>query len=133
MPHLQFELSESVSGEEAESFVNWVTELYSDVMDTGTGHIGVTIRDEATIALGRADPDEPVAFLNGDIRSGRSFEQRRELAVTIMEELADRWAISTENMYVIYTEHKGEDFLLREGALQSWDAEEADGGPETGA
>jgi 5-carboxymethyl-2-hydroxymuconate isomerase len=134
MPHLQFELSEPISDEEAQSFVTWVTELYSDVMDTGTDHVGVTIRDEATITLGRANPDEPVAFLNGDIRAGRSFEQRRELAVTIMEEFANRWAIPTENMYVIYTEHGGEDFVLREGALQSWDAEEAsEGEPETEA
>jgi|AntRauTorcE11898_2_1112593.scaffolds.fasta_scaffold13028_2 phenylpyruvate tautomerase PptA (4-oxalocrotonate tautomerase family) len=133
MPHLQFELTESVSDSEAQSFVLWVTDLYSDVMDTGTGHIGVTIRDEATIALGRADPDKPVAFLNGDIRAGRSFEQRRELAVTIMDELADRWGVPTENTYVIYTEHPGEDFLLREGALDSWSAKEGDGGSDSAA
>lgn len=124
MPHLQFEVSESLDKSEIESFVDWVTSCYSDLMETGTGHIGVTVRDGATLALGRADADEPVAFLNADIRDGRSFEQRRNLAVTIMNELNDRWNIPIENIYVIYTEHSGEDFHLQEGALTSWAAEE---------
>lgn len=127
MPHLQFELTETVTEEDAESFVSWVTQLYAEVMDTGTGHVAVTIRDGATVSLGRADADEPAVVLNGDIRAGRDFEQRRKLAMTVIDELADRWGIPTENAYVVYTEHPGEDFVLREGALNSWSADEVDG------
>lgn len=125
MPHLQFEVSEPLERERIESFADWVTELYADRMDTGTDHIGVTVRDEATLALGRADPGESVAFLNADIRAGRTIEQRRNLAVTIIDELHERWGVPTENIYVIYTEHPGEDFHLEEGALDSWSDTEA--------
>lgn len=125
MPHLQFEVTESLSEDDVTSFAGWVTDLYAEIMDTGTGHVGVTVRDDARLALGRAGREEPVAFCNADVRAGRSFEQRRELATTIIEELAEQWAVPTENSYVIYTEHPGEDFHLREGALDSWSAAEA--------
>lgn len=124
MPHLQFEVTNRIDSESKASFAAWVTERYADVMDTGTDHVGVTIRDGASLALGRVPADEPVAFLNADVRAGRSFEQRRMLAVAVMDEIADRWGIPRENQYVIYTEHPGEDFLLREGALDSWAADE---------
>ena len=124
MPHLQFEVTSRIEPESKTSFATWVTERYADVMDTGTDHVGVTIRDGASLTLGRVPEDNPVAFLNADIRAGRSFEQRRRLAVTVMDELADRWGVPAENQYVIYTEHPGEDFHLREGALDSWTADE---------
>lgn len=124
MPHLQFELTDRIDADSKTAFATWATERYADVMDTGTGHVGVTIRDGATLALGRVPADEPVAFLNADVRAGRSPEQRRTLAVAVIEEIADRWDVPAENQYVIYTEHPGEDFHLHEGALDSWTAEE---------
>lgn len=122
MPHLQFEITATPTDDEKRDFAVWVTALYSEVMDTGTGHVGVTIRScgVADLSLGRAAEGEGVAFLNADIRMGRSFEDRRRLAVTIMDEIHRRWAIPTANMYVIYTEHDGPDFMLYEGALESW-------------
>lgn len=126
MPHLQFETDVELDESEKRAFAAWATDLYGEVMDTGTGHVAVAVRDGASVALGRADPDAPVAFLNVDVRAGRSFEQRRELAVAAMEEIADRWRVPTGNAYVIYTEHPGEDFVLREGALESWSPDEAE-------
>ena len=126
MPHLQFETDVEPDESEKRAFAAWATDLYGEVMDTGTGHVAVTVRDGASVALGRADPDAPVAFLNADVRAGRSFEQRCELAVAAMEEIADRWRVPTGNAYVIYTEHPGEDFVLREGALESWSPDEAE-------
>lgn len=125
MPHLTFEVTESLDPTEVESFTDWVTALYSEQMETGTGHVGVTVRDDATLSLGRAHVDEPVAFLNADIRAGRSLDQRRTLAVTVIDELHDRWGVPPENCYVVYTEHPGTDFHLQEGALASWDEAEA--------
>lgn len=125
MPHLQFEVSETLPADEVESFADWVTDRYSEVMDTGTGHVGVTVREGVSLAMGRAATGEPIAFLNADIRAGRRFEQRRELAVSVIEELHGRWDVPTQNVYVVYTEHPGEDFHLEEGALSSWSAEEA--------
>lgn len=131
MPHLQFEVTEPIDESDTESFADWVIERYAELMDTGTGHVGVTVRDDAALALGRADPDDPVAVLNADVRAGRSADQRRELAVAVMNELDDRWGVPSENVYVVYTEHPGEDFHLREGALTSWSTDEAgdDSGP----
>lgn len=131
MPHLQFEVTEPLERSAVESFADRVTELYADVMDTGTGHVGVTVRDDASLAMGRAGADEPVAFLNADVRAGRSSAQRRELAVAVVDELGDRWDVPADNVYVVYTEHPGEDFHLREGPLSSWSADEAaeEGGP----
>jgi len=127
MPHLQFEISEPLDGP-VEPFAAWATELYADVMETGTGHVAVTVRDGARLSLGRAGADEPVAVLNADIRAGRSADQRRELAAAVIEELEKRWGVPSENTYVVYTEHPGEDFHLEEGALKSWSDSESDEG-----
>jgi len=124
MPHLQFEVTERIDRSAVESFADRIAELYAEVMDTGTGHVGVTVRDGASLALGRADADDRIAFLNADVRAGRTAEQRRELAVAVVEELHERWEVLTENVYVVYTEHPGEDFHLREGALSSWSVDE---------
>jgi hypothetical protein len=108
-----------------------VTDLYSEVMDTGMAHVGVTVRDEARVALGRAGPDDPVAILNADIRGGRSFDQRETLAMRVMDEMSERWGVAREHCYVVFTEHPGEDFLLREGALEGWsEGEERPAGGE---
>ena len=128
MPHLQFEVTDRVDRSEVESFADRIAEYYAEIMDTGTGHVGVTVRDGASLALGRADADDRIAFLNADVRAGRTAEQRRELAVAVMGELNERWEVPTENVYVVYTEHPGEDFHLREGALSSWSSDEAGDG-----
>ena len=121
-------MTERLDRAEVASFADRITALYAEIMDTGTGHVGVTVRDGASLALGRADADDRIAFLNADVRAGRTAEQRRELAVAVMGELNERWEVPTENVYVIYTEHPGEDFHLREGSLSSWSSDEAGDG-----
>lgn len=127
MPHLRFEVTEPLDGS-VEPFAEWAADLYAEVMDTGTGHVAVTVREEATLSLGRAGADEPVAVLNADVRAGRSADQRRDLAVAVIEQLGERWGVPAENVYVVYTEHPGEDFHLQEGTLDAWTADEADDG-----
>jgi phenylpyruvate tautomerase PptA (4-oxalocrotonate tautomerase family) len=130
MPHLSFEVSEPLEENDVEPFAEWVTELYAEVMNTGTGHVAVTVRDDAALAMGRADPGEPVAVLDADVRAGRPFEKRRELASAVIEEMSDRWGVPAENAYVVYTEHAGEDFILAEGPLASWSVDEGPPGIE---
>lgn len=127
MPHLQFELSEAVEATDVESFAEWLRDRYSAIMETGTDHIGVTIRNESFLTMGRAEPGAPIVFLDADVRTGRTFEQRRTLAEAIVQELHDRWHIPTENIYVVFTEHPGEDFHLDDGALAAWGAAEGTG------
>ncbi|WP_318567943.1 tautomerase family protein [Salinigranum marinum] len=128
MPHLRFETT--ATPHDRRAFTEWVTERFAEIMETGTSHVGVSlrIRDGRDLALGRAGPDEDVALVDADVRAGRTDEQRRELAVSIVERLADRWGLPEENVYLVYTEHDGRDFHLVEGALASWDETEADTG-----
>lgn len=130
MPHIQIEVTVAPADEEIHDFTEWAVARYAEVMKTGTGHIAITIRpyEQATLSLGRADPAEPVAVMNVDVRAGRSFEQRRTFATDVMDELSDRWDVPTENIYCVYTEHKGRDFMLYERVLSDWSSdEEADG------
>lgn len=124
MPHLQFDITIDPAPRETTRFTAWAREQYADVMDTGTGHIAVTVHPCAPtqLSLGRATPaGADVAVMNADVRRGRTLDQRREFATTVMEELHDRWGIPTDHMYVVYTEHPGADFMLREGPLDSWE------------
>ncbi|AUV83662.1 tautomerase [Salinigranum rubrum] len=129
MPHLRFETTATPA--DRTGFVEWVTAEFADVMETGTGHVGVSIRvcDRRDLSMGRAGDDEDVVLVNADIRAGRSEKQRRTLAASIIESVSKRWGVPEPNVYLVYTEHGGRDFHLAEGALASWDEVEA----ETGA
>lgn len=123
MPHLQFEINRSLDDAEKVPFSEEVRLLFSRVMDTGTDHICISIREFGTnnLSIGRAtDPQSGVAVVNADIRQGRSIEQRRELALGFMDLMQKHWGVRKEQMYVTLTEHKGEDFHLLEKYLAGW-------------
>ena len=126
MPHLQFELNFTPSRDEKRDFAAAVKQHFARVMNTGTDHIGITLRCYAAedLSFGRAGQDGQIAFLNADIRVGRTAEQKRELCLAIMAELASRWGLPQESIYVIYTEHDGPDFQLSDRVLPSWRAGE---------
>jgi phenylpyruvate tautomerase PptA (4-oxalocrotonate tautomerase family) len=123
MPHLQFEINRSLTDKSKIEFAENVRQLFSEVMDTGTDHISISIREFGTynLSIGRADePKKGIAVVNADIREGRTMQQRRTLTLGFMELLEDAWNIPKEQMYVTLTEHKGEDFHLLEKYLASW-------------
>jgi phenylpyruvate tautomerase PptA (4-oxalocrotonate tautomerase family) len=123
MPHLQFEINRTLADAEKISFAEQVRKLFAEVMDTGTDHISISIREFGThnLSIGRVrDPAKGVAVVNADIRAGRTMEQRRTLTLGFMELLHKAWNIPKEQMYVTLTEHKGEDFHLLEKYLASW-------------
>lgn len=100
-----------------------VRQIFADVMDTGTDHISMSVRefDTLNLSLGRAvNPELGVAIINADIRAGRSMEQRRSLCLGLMDLINQRLDIPQANTYITLTEHKGEDFHLRERYLASW-------------
>ena len=132
MPHLQYEVNRSLDADARTALVEWTTEQYSETMDTGTGHIAVTIRelDGTALALGRAPEGEPVAVLNADVRAGRSADQRTSFASAVIEYLDAEIGVPAPHCYVVYTEHDGPDFVLDEGPLAAWsDAEAGDTDP----
>jgi phenylpyruvate tautomerase PptA (4-oxalocrotonate tautomerase family) len=123
MPHLQFELNFPVSKDEKGRFARAVIGHFSRIMETGTDHIGITLRTYAPedLVFGRAAPSGGrTAFLNADIRTGRTKEKKRALALAIIDEIAATWGLAREAVYVIYTERDGEGFQLSDKVLPSW-------------
>ena len=121
MPHLQFELNFTPERSEKAMFAEAIRNHFATIMSTGTDHIGITFRCYAPddLVFGRAG-DGPIAFLNADIRLGRTAEQKRQLALAIMDEVSARWEVAKEHVYIIYTEHDGPDFQLSDRVLPSW-------------
>lgn len=127
MPHLQFEFNRKIPDGKKQQLSANVMRLFADVMDTGTDHIAITVRQVGTngLGLGRVEnPEAGIAFVNADIRSGRNPEQRRRLALGLMDEIHALCNIPVSNMYVILTEHPGDSFHLYERVLSSWQAGE---------
>lgn len=126
MPHLQFEINKKVSNESKEEFVNEIRKSFSEIMDTGTDHIAITLReyDKYSLTIGRADINDDICLMNLDIRVGRTIEKRRELALKYMEIIKETFGIDSKNQYITFTEHKGEDFHLVEKYLASWESGE---------
>jgi phenylpyruvate tautomerase PptA (4-oxalocrotonate tautomerase family) len=127
MPHLQFEMNFPADAGEKKRFAGAVVRRFSEIMDTGTDHIGITIRTFARddMTFGRAaEADGRIVFMNADIRVGRTREQKRRLALAVMGEIEQAWGVPQRSAYVIYTEHDGEHFQLSDRVLPSWTAGE---------
>lgn len=127
MPHLQLDINRNLTRVQKIAVAARFKQLFSDVMDTGTDHIAVSIREHDTynLDIGRAkEPDKGIALINADIREGRTILQRRELAVGFIDIMEELLEVLREQVYVTLTEHKGEDFHLTERYLASWSAGE---------
>jgi len=122
MPHLQFELNFTPENKVKETFADAVREHFATIMSTGTDHIGITFRcyQQHDLVFGRAGSDGQIAFLNADIRLGRTADQKRRLALAIMDEIRTHWGVPREHVYIVYTEHDGPDFQLSVRVLPSW-------------
>ena len=124
MPHLQFEINQKLTDAEKISFAEQVRKIFSRVMDTGTDHISISIRefDTHNLSIGRVkEPEKGIAVVNADIREGRTMEQRRSLTLGFIELLNKNMNIPKAHIYVTLTEHKGEDFHLVEKYLGNWE------------
>lgn len=131
VPHLQFETTCSLDSDAKRAFAGEITDLYADHMDTGTGHVAVTVRtlEAGGFSLGRLDRDEEAVMLNADIRAGRSVDQQRAFILATFDTAHEQWGVPTANMYAVVTEHAGEQFHEYDRVLSGWSTEEA----ETGA
>ena len=123
MPHLQFDLNLSPSPADKTRFAAAVVQHFARIMDTGTDHIAVSLRCLAAedLTFGRAvDPSRGIAFLNADLRLGRTPGQKRAFALAVIDELERTFGVPRAGVYVIFTEHDGPDFQMHDGVLPSW-------------
>ena len=77
MPHLQFEINKNVSNDIKQEFVQKIRKTFSEIMDTGTDHIAISLRiyDKYNLTIGRADPLDDICLMNLDIREGRTIQK----------------------------------------------------------
>lgn len=123
MPHLQFEVNFPVPEADKPRFAECIKEHFATIMDTGTDHIGITLRclGRNDLSFGRAeDPAAGIAFVNADIRGGRTGDQKRRLSLAFIAELGNFWRVPPQSVYVILTEHSGEQFQLHDRVLPGW-------------
>jgi len=122
MPHLQFEVNKKLNIETKKRFVEQIRETFSEVMQTSTEHIAISLREyeKYDLTIGRANPNDDICLMNLDIREGRSVEKRRELALRYMAIVNELLEIENRNQYLTFTQHSGEDFHLIEKYLASW-------------
>ena len=126
MPHLAFDLSVMPSSAAKVRFTNAIVRHFSHIMDTGTFHVAVSLRclSPEDVMFGRSDPAHGTAVLNANLRRGRSPDQKRKFALSVISEIQETLGIPPQNVYVIFTEHDGPDFQMHDGVLPSWSAGE---------
>ena len=127
MPHLQFDLNFEPAAAQKTRFALAIVQHFARVMDTGTDHIAVSLRCGARedLTFGRAtDASRGIAFLNADLRHGRTADQKRRFALAAIDELEQTLGVPRAAVYVIFTEHDGPDFQMHDGVLPTWSAGE---------
>jgi phenylpyruvate tautomerase PptA (4-oxalocrotonate tautomerase family) len=117
----------SLSAVARKRFAKKVVQHFATIMDTGTDHIGITLRTykKGDLTFGRAaGGNGRIAFVNADIRLGRTKDQKRRLALAFIDEAHRAFGVAKQAVYVVYTEHDGEHFQLEEKVLPTWTAGE---------
>ena len=112
MPHLQFEVNKRLSIDLKREFIDFIETKFSQIMQTGTDHIAISIREmnEENLSLGRVGKEETVCLMNLDIRIGRSELQKKQLVKTFMNGAENILGIKVQNQYVTITSHVGQEF-----------------------
>ena len=128
MPHLQFEINKKLKKNCKQKFIAFIEESFSKIMQTGTDHIAITLREleKENISLGRVHKNDTLCLMNLDIRSGRSKKQKMELVKTFMHGVEKFLKINKNNQYITFTNHKGIEFNFYEKSLSDWVKSEKD-------
>ena len=128
MPHLQFEINKKLKKNCKQKFIAFIEESFSKIMQTGTDHIAITLREleKENISLGRVHKNDTLCLMNLDIRSGRSKKQKIELVKTFMHGVEKFLKINKNNQYITFTNHKGIEFNFYEKSLSDWVKSEND-------
>ena len=122
MPHLQFDINKKLEKQVKEEFIIFIEKSFSKIMQTGTDHIAITIKEfeKGNLSLGRVSNNEYVCLMNLDIRLGRTENQKLELVKTLIIGVEKLFGVNKNNQYVTLTNHKGDDFNFYEKSLSDW-------------
>ena len=122
MPHLQFEINKTVKKDLKRKFIIFIEKNFAKIMETGTDHIAITIRElqKENLSLGRAQELESVCLMNLDIRTGRTEKQKIELVKKFISGVEKFFKIKKSNQYVTFTNHEGIEFNFYEKSLLNW-------------
>ena len=122
MPHLQFEINKKLEKKSKKEFITFIEKNFSKIMQTGTDHIAITIRElgKENVSLGRAKNNEHVCLMNLDIRLGRTERQKLKLVKTFILGVEKFFRINRKNQYVTFTNHQGSEFNFYEKSLSDW-------------
>ena len=122
MPHLQFDINKKVDESSKRSFITYVEDKFSSIMETGSDHIAISIRehDKSNLSLGRTKNSEHVCLINLDIRSGRSNIQKTNLIKSLITGVDRIFGIKKKNQDVTLTNHLGQEFNFYEKSLNDW-------------
>ena len=124
MPHLQFDINKKLDEEVKRKFIRFVENTFSEIMETGTDHIAISIREQekSNLSLGRANKNEDICLMNLDIRSGRKKKQVEKLIRKLMGGVNKIFKVKVSNQYTTITNHPGDEFNLFEKSLSNWKA-----------
>ena len=124
MPHLQFDINKKLDEEVKRKFIRFVENTFSEIMETGTDHIAISIREQekSNLSLGRANKNEDICLMNLDIRSGRKKKQVEKLIRKLMGGVNKIFKVKVSNQYTTITNHPGNEFNLFEKSLGNWKA-----------
>jgi 5-carboxymethyl-2-hydroxymuconate isomerase len=122
MPHLQFEINKKLEKKSKQEFIIFIEKNFSKIMQTGTDHIAITIREfeKENVSLGRVNNNDHVCLMNLDIRLGRTKKQKLELVKTFIAGVEKFFEINKNNQYVTFTNHQGIEFNFYEKSLSNW-------------
>jgi len=125
MPLLQFVTTCSLSEATRESFIEFVTDRYTDTMETTAGHVAVSIdeRPDTAMSIGRG-VEGPLLFLDAEIRRGRPSASKRAFAVAVMEHAVATLGVPEPNAKVVFTEHDGENMMGLNRVGEPWRPDE---------
>ena len=127
MPQLQFDFNKNLTGNQKDELCSFVSALFSQVMQTGTDHIGILIREhpQKNLYLGQvSDKSAGILLVNIDLRSGRTELQMEEFKNKVMYGIKKITEVPTENIYLVYSQHSGKDFRLSDRNLSDWQKNE---------
>ena len=122
MPHLQFDINKKLEKKLKQEFIIFIENNFSEIMQTGTDHIAITIREfkKENLSLGRVNRSDHICLMNLDIRLGRNEKQKLKLVKTFIIGVEKYFGVNKNNQYVTLTNHKGNEFNFYEKSLSNW-------------